>query len=91
MKGKGKGKAKTAGASSASESSSTSAAAMARLAHREAARQTLPWVEKYRPSSLDELVAHEDIVSIRELCDAVPVAKGRCVCCGCTRVLLGGA
>jgi replication factor C subunit 3/5 len=24
---------------------------------------TLPWVEKYRPSSLDELVAHEEIVS----------------------------
>lgn len=44
----------------------TTAATMARLAHRETARQTLPWVEKYRPSSLDELVAHEDIVSIRE-------------------------
>ncbi|KAG5178087.1 P-loop containing nucleoside triphosphate hydrolase protein [Tribonema minus] len=29
-----------------------------------AASSTLPWVEKYRPSSLDELVAHEDIVSI---------------------------
>ena len=24
----------------------------------------LPWVEKYRPSSLDELVAHEDIIQI---------------------------
>eukprot|EP00542_Grammatophora_oceanica_P009945 CAMPEP_0194044086 /NCGR_PEP_ID=MMETSP0009_2-20130614/15610_1 /TAXON_ID=210454 /ORGANISM="Grammatophora oceanica, Strain CCMP 410" /LENGTH=347 /DNA_ID=CAMNT_0038688511 /DNA_START=48 /DNA_END=1091 /DNA_ORIENTATION=- len=24
----------------------------------------LPWVEKYRPNSLDELVAHEDIISI---------------------------
>lgn len=24
----------------------------------------MPWVEKYRPSSLEELVAHEDIVSI---------------------------
>ncbi|CAM9960395.1 unnamed protein product, partial [Hapterophycus canaliculatus] len=45
----------------------TSAAAVARLAHRETARQTLPWVEKYRPSSLEELVAHEDIVSIRKL------------------------
>ena len=24
----------------------------------------LPWVEKYRPSSLDDLVAHEEIISI---------------------------
>jgi hypothetical protein len=24
----------------------------------------LPWVEKYRPSSLDELIAHEDIRNI---------------------------
>lgn len=24
----------------------------------------MPWVEKYRPSKLEELVAHEDIVSI---------------------------
>lgn len=24
----------------------------------------LPWVEKYRPSSLDELIAHEDIINI---------------------------
>ena len=26
----------------------------------------LPWVEKYRPSSLDDLIAHEDIISIRK-------------------------
>jgi replication factor C subunit 3/5 len=25
-------------------------------------RELLPWVEKYRPSSLDQLVAHEDII-----------------------------
>ena len=25
---------------------------------------TLPWVEKYRPSSLSELIAHEEIISI---------------------------
>merc|ERR1719277_2546845 len=25
-------------------------------------RELLPWVEKYRPSSLQELVAHEDII-----------------------------
>lgn len=31
-----------------------------------AASSTLPWVEKYRPSSLDELVAQDDIVSICE-------------------------
>lgn len=24
----------------------------------------LPWIEKYRPSSLDELIAHEEIISI---------------------------
>lgn len=24
----------------------------------------MPWVEKYRPSKLEELVAHEDIISI---------------------------
>jgi hypothetical protein len=26
----------------------------------------LPWVEKYRPSTLDDLIAHEDIISIRK-------------------------
>ena len=29
-----------------------------------AVKQSLPWVEKYRPSSLSELIAHEDIISI---------------------------
>lgn len=24
----------------------------------------LPWIEKYRPSSLDELIAHEEIINI---------------------------
>ena len=24
----------------------------------------LPWVEKYRPHSLDDLIAHEEIISI---------------------------
>ena len=28
------------------------------------AKDTLPWVEKYRPDSLDELIAHEEIISI---------------------------
>ena len=27
-------------------------------------KNSLPWVEKYRPSSLDELIAHEDIILI---------------------------
>ena len=27
-------------------------------------KDTLPWVEKYRPSSLDELIAHEEIIHI---------------------------
>eukprot|EP01041_Mallomonas_annulata_P004059 gene4060-8074_t len=27
-------------------------------------KDTLPWVEKYRPSSLSELIAHEDIINI---------------------------
>lgn len=81
MKGKGKGKAKVAEASSSASGSSPSAAALARLAHRETARKTLPWVEKYRPSSLEELVAHEDIVSICESCDRRR-SKRRCMCCG---------
>ena len=28
------------------------------------AKDTLPWVEKYRPNSLDELIAHEEIIHI---------------------------
>jgi hypothetical protein len=39
-----------AGASGSSGSSSSSS--------------SLPWVEKYRPSSLDQLIAHEEIVNI---------------------------
>jgi replication-associated recombination protein RarA len=27
-------------------------------------KQGLPWVEKYRPSTLDELIAHDDIRNI---------------------------
>ena len=26
----------------------------------------LPWIEKYRPKSLSELIAHEEIVNIRQ-------------------------
>lgn len=33
-------------------------------------RDTLPWVEKYRPSTLDDVVAHEEILStLRKLMD----------------------
>lgn len=70
--GKGKGKGKSKMADPGAPGPTTTAATVARLAHRETARQTLPWVEKYRPSSLDELVAHEDIVSIRE-CSPPPL------------------
>ena len=32
---------------------------------RKAARsEYLPWVEKYRPKKLDELIAHEEIITI---------------------------
>jgi replication factor C subunit 3/5 len=27
-------------------------------------RDTMPWVEKYRPKNLDELIAHEEIIQI---------------------------
>ena len=27
-------------------------------------KDTLPWVEKYRPNSLDDLIAHEEIIRI---------------------------
>ncbi|CAM9301776.1 unnamed protein product [Phaeothamnion confervicola] len=50
--GKGKGKVPA--------SSADSLARQAALA----ASQGMPWVEKYRPATLDDLVAHEDIVSI---------------------------
>jgi hypothetical protein len=26
-------------------------------------KETLPWVEKYRPSSFEDLVAHQDIIT----------------------------
>ena len=29
----------------------------------DALNESLPWVEKYRPSKLDDLIAHEHIVS----------------------------
>lgn len=37
-------------------------AAPAKKANLIGGRELLPWVEKYRPASLDQLVAHEDII-----------------------------
>lgn len=31
-------------------------------------QQSLPWVEKYRPNKLEDLVAHEDIITTRMYC-----------------------
>ena len=30
------------------------------------AKDSLPWVEKYRPNSLSEMIAHDEIISICE-------------------------
>jgi hypothetical protein len=42
------------------------AAAPSRMAALAASKINI-WVEKYRPSSLDDLVAHDDIISICKL------------------------
>ncbi len=34
------------------------------LAVNRAEKDTMPWVEKYRPKSLNELIAHEEIIHI---------------------------
>lgn len=34
---------------------------------------SLPWVEKYRPNKLEDLVAHEDIVTTSAFCLGVCV------------------
>lgn len=34
------------------------------LVEKKPDKHALPWVEKYRPSSLDELIAHDDIRNI---------------------------
>jgi hypothetical protein len=33
---------------------------------KERSIETLPWVEKYRPASFDDLIAHDDIISTRK-------------------------
>eukprot|EP01006_Ploeotia_vitrea_P031854 TRINITY_DN64149_c0_g1_i1.p1 TRINITY_DN64149_c0_g1~~TRINITY_DN64149_c0_g1_i1.p1 ORF type:complete len:356 (-),score=39.45 TRINITY_DN64149_c0_g1_i1:93-1160(-) len=51
----------------ASSSSSNAKTAKTTLGHD---RSKLPWVEKHRPSSLDDILAHEEIIStIRNLMD----------------------
>lgn len=45
-----------------SDKKAATVAAQAPKSHVIGGREQLPWVEKYRPSSLRELVAHEDII-----------------------------
>lgn len=41
------------------------------ISSRNRTTETWPWVEKYRPSSLDDLIAHQEIVStLNRLIDA---------------------
>lgn len=55
----------------ASSSASTVAAKAAAPSSNGKDQQHLPWVEKYRPSSLDDVVAHEEILStLRRLMDS---------------------
>ncbi|KAI8869661.1 P-loop containing nucleoside triphosphate hydrolase protein [Ramicandelaber brevisporus] len=54
LKGKGKGK---------TSSSSATAATAAATAAADQTHQSLPWVEKYRPTELDELVSQNDIIT----------------------------
>jgi hypothetical protein len=32
---------------------------------REESHKTLPWIEKYRPSTLHDLIAHDEIITTR--------------------------
>lgn len=48
----------------AAENASVAATAESRRAE---AKKTLPWIEKYRPATLADLVSHEDIVKTRTL------------------------
>lgn len=56
-------------ASSINSNGNNSNAEMVQNEKIAAAKQSLPWVEKYRPSSLDELIAHEDIIAICKYCN----------------------
>ena len=59
-KGKGKGKAKDQSFFAPVPTSTHSSSGTA------ASPDTLPWVEKYRPKSIDEIVSHGDIVTVIE-------------------------
>jgi len=37
----------------------------ASVSRKEASKKTLPWIEKYRPSTLHDLISHEEIVRTR--------------------------
>ena len=60
---------------------SDTAAATAGAAHD--ARSTLPWVEKYRPESLDDLIAHEDIIATSECCVAATLVWSKPAAASC--------
>ena len=43
-----------------------------------AAKQDVPWVEKFRPKSLDEVAAHKEIIDTsKNIADAVVLCNGR--------------
>ena len=46
------------------ESKEEAAALLAATVKEQAVVDSLPWVEKYRPNSLEELIAHEEIINI---------------------------
>jgi hypothetical protein len=50
------------------------------LAGKNMAEVNLPWVEKYRPSSLDQLISHQDIISTSKTlpsCLSLPLCSPR--------------
>jgi replication factor C subunit 3/5 len=52
----------------AAAAAASSAAAAAKA---EATKESLPWVEKYRPTALDELISHADIINtVNKLIDS---------------------
>lgn len=67
-----------------SYSKSSSSKAVQPAAHPEQLADNRPWVEKFRPAGLGDLVAHEEIISIRACCSADDAGDWGCVClCFC--------
>jgi len=63
--------AAAAAASSASTAAASSAAAPAAKSSKSSPSESLPWVEKYRPSSLDEVISQSDILrTVEKLVDS---------------------